>query len=132
MTELSSNSGMYSASTTAAITTPITTRMTGSISVMNRADLRLDLLVVEIREAVQHLLQRSSGFADFDHLDCHVGKDAPREERRGEALSFAHPTSDFRGSRAPKCRFVIAPPAISRAFTSGMPPPISVASVRAS
>ena len=37
MTELSSKSGMYSASTTAAMTTPITTRITGSMSVMNRA-----------------------------------------------------------------------------------------------
>ena len=36
-TELSSNSGMYSASTTAAMTTPMMTSITGSISVMNRA-----------------------------------------------------------------------------------------------
>ena len=36
-TELSSKSGMYSASTTSAITAPITTRITGSINVMNRA-----------------------------------------------------------------------------------------------
>ena len=36
MTELSSKSGMYSARTTAAITTPMMTRITGSMIVMNR------------------------------------------------------------------------------------------------
>ena len=86
---------MYSASTTSAMTTPITTRMTGSISVMNRRDFGLDLLVVELCQAVQHLLQRAGRFADLHHLDRDVREHAAREQRGGEAFTLAHASGDL-------------------------------------
>ena len=54
------------------------------------------------------------------------------EQRRGKALPFAHALRDDRPARAPCGGCQSSATAISSALTSGMPPPSSVASVRAS
>ena len=71
------------------MTTPMNTSIAGSITVTKRADLGLNLLVVEIGEAVEHLGQRAGRLADFDHLDGHVRHGLALEQRAGEALPFA-------------------------------------------
>ena len=75
ITEVSSNSGRYSASTMPAITMPMNDQHRRLDHVTKRADLGLNFLVVKIREAVEHFGQRAGRLADFDHLDRDVGHD---------------------------------------------------------
>ena len=51
---------------------------------------RLDILVVEVRQRVQHILQRAGGLADLHHLHRDVGKDAALIHRDRQRLPFAH------------------------------------------
>ena len=67
------------------MTMPMMTSSTGSISVTNRPSVGLDLLVVEVGQAVQHLLQRAGRLADLDHLHGHVREHRRAPQRRGEA-----------------------------------------------
>ena len=122
---------MYSDSSSAAMTMPMITSSAGSTIVTNRAEVRVDLLVVEVRQAVEHLLQRAGRLADFDHLDRDVRK---RAAARSIAAASARPS---RTCCAAVCSsramywLPIERAETSIAFTSGMPPPSSVASVRA-
>ena len=131
-TELSSNSGMYSASTTTAMIDAHDDEHHRLDQRDEPRDLGLDLLVVEVGEAVQHLLQRAGRLADFDHLHRDV-----RERRRARAAPRRSSALPARGAAprpapAPDTGSTSTRTPISSALTSGMPPPSSVASVRAS
>ena len=79
-TDESWNSGKYSASSSAAMTMPSRMSSTRLDERDEALEARFQFLVVEIREAVQHVLQRSGGLAHLGHLDGDV-----RETRRGRA-----------------------------------------------
>ena len=131
-TELNSKSGIYSARTTAAMTMPMTTSSDRLDQRDEPRHLGLDFLVVELGQAVEHLLQRAGGLPDFDHLDGHVREDLPRSRAPRQSSALPGRARRPRPARVAMISVRQRADAISSALTSGIPPPSSVASVRAS
>ena len=87
------------------MTMPMITSSAGLDERDEPTEVRFDLLVVEVREAVQHVLQRACGLPYFDHLDGHVGKHPAVLHRRRKRPSFA----DLLGRALELGRHVLVP-----------------------
>ena len=88
------NNGMYSASTSTAMTTPISDQQRRLDHRDEPADRRFHFLVVEIGQAAQHVLQRARRLPHFDHLQRDVRHDLARRQRCRQPLPFAHALGD--------------------------------------
>ena len=95
------NSGMYSASSSPAITMPHDHEQHRLDHRDEPAEVRFDLLVVEIRQAVEHFLQRAGRLADLDHLDRDVRERAALVQRASPAPAPPAPAGPPSAVRAP-------------------------------
>ena len=68
-------------------TTPRNTIRIGSIRAVRPGEGRLDFLIEEVRDALEHVVDFAGLFAGGDHADNHAGKDRVLAERGGNALT---------------------------------------------
>ena len=69
--------------------TPRTAIISGSMSAVSCLGRRLDLLVVELRDLVQHRVERTGVLTDGHHLHDHRREDGVLGQRPGQRLAPA-------------------------------------------
>ncbi len=107
--------GMYSAMIMPPMSDPSTTIISGS---MRRRELlggRLDLLVVELRDLLEHRVERAGVLTDRHHLHHHRREDRVLRQRPGQRVPATAPTPGRPSSRARSTRLPLVSPTMSRA-----------------